>query len=63
MVPSHNSDIWKVKIDTMAGMVIRHACPPMEMPGKISRNETTDILKIGAPSDHLEVKKYVTPRH
>lgn len=35
----------------------------MEMPEKISKGETADILEIGAPSDHQKVKKYVSPRH
>lgn len=52
MAPPHSSGIWKVKVDTMAGMVIHHACPPMEMPEKIGRGEKADRLEVRAPTDH-----------
>lgn len=45
----------------MAGMVIHHACPPVEMLEKISRGATADVLGFGAPTDPQEVKKYVSP--
>lgn len=61
MAPPPNSGIWKVKADTMAGMVIHHACPPVEMLEKISRGATADVLGFGAPTDPQEVKKYVSP--
>ena len=63
MAPPLSGGIWRVNMDAVAGMVIHHTGPPMEMPEKISKGATANILEIGAPSDHQKVKKCVSPRH
>ena len=44
-----NGGIWRVKVDTVAGMVTHHTCPPWtEVPGKISGGKTADTPGTGA---------------
>ena len=57
LVSPDDGGIWTVNVDTAAGMVIHHTCPPWtEVPEKISGG-TADTLGTGAQRDHQEVKK------
>lgn len=58
-----SSGIWKVKVDARLEQWFTMLVLWRQMPEKMSRRETADVLECGAPTEPQEVKKFVSPGH